>query len=467
MPNVTKIAQDAHDSVARARAFAGAEPWLVGYDVNGIQEYITANSRPTAMRGASKLILDFDKTQATHPGVLFAGGGRGLFLVPRTVADAMCVSLPKDYANATVSGVLSIAAAPWNAKQALASLRWLELRLQNAKDSAVRPRDELPTSKETQCQRCRRYQGRHKSPVGNETELLCTRCDKITEAGKKAAREAEQYGSLTELSSKSGYIAALSADGNKMGALFDELDTLEALAATSVAIGDLFQEAHQKALKEARAEHFIAPITGGDDIRVFFAPQHVEPYVRTLSAEIERGAAALGNLGGLLNASQATKVRAIGVGIGVVAAGDKSSASSLLQRAHDLERSAKLRCLKGTRSAVDFRWLNTGDVYLDGSTATHANDLKAIPLDTATWTAFVNTVKALEKVPRSQLTLVAERKTMGDEEFANLFRYQVARSKPWQEWYSASGHDWRDAQQVINRLPNASMLEFLRMMGDA
>ena len=49
------------DGVTRTVAEAGATPWLVGYDANGIQELITASGRPISMRGASEAILAFDK----------------------------------------------------------------------------------------------------------------------------------------------------------------------------------------------------------------------------------------------------------------------------------------------------------------------------------------------------------------------------------------------------------------------
>ncbi|MCA9656298.1 MAG: hypothetical protein KC501_40710, partial [Myxococcales bacterium] len=48
--------------VAEALANVGDDPHLIGFEAVGIQELIAANGRPLAMKGASRLVRDFDDT---------------------------------------------------------------------------------------------------------------------------------------------------------------------------------------------------------------------------------------------------------------------------------------------------------------------------------------------------------------------------------------------------------------------
>lgn len=461
--------RSARDGVAAAKRQVGGSLRLVGYDVNGIQEYITANSRPIAMRGASSLISDFDLQQG-DAGALFAGGGRGLFLVPEERAKWLLSELPNAFARATVTGVLAVAAVPWGSDEK-ATLQWLKLALQRAKDEARAPDDELPGAKQQQCSRCRMHAAteNHAFKGERETERVCRRCDVITERGRKGLEKDDQHGlSLASLSAGT-YFAAISADGNNMGRLFDALDTLEATAAMSAAVAWLFEFAHKAAIAETGVSDrgYIAPISGGDDIRVFIAPEHVERYVRTLARTIEEGSNRFGNLDGALRGDAIELAREIGVGVGVAVAGNTTSASWMLQRAHDLERAAKTRCLEGHRSAVDYVWVTTGEAYLDGASSRRelTRDRRPIPLDGKAWESLVKHTRAFAEVPASQRSVVARQTSTSREEFANLFRYQVARSPKWQTWYADIGSDWRDSARVIADMPDAAMLDLLRILG--
>ncbi len=462
----------ARDRVADAKRDGAGSHRLLGYDVNGIQEYITANSRPIAMRGASMLITEFD-AQQSKAGALFAGGGRGLFLVTEKRAKELLVELPRAYAERTVTGVLAAAAVPWGTDER-AALQWLKLELQRAKDEARAPSDDLPGAKGEQCARCRMHIATTLHAFSNEREpeRVCLRCDTITKQGRRSSDAADQHGlslaSLFKPGEKTGFVAAISADGNNMGRLFDALDTLEATAAMSAAVAWLFASAHEAAIAAAGVSEreYIAPISGGDDIRVFLAPRYVERYVRTLARTIEDGANSFGDLSGALRGDAVKLAKTIGVGIGVTVAGDKTSASWMLQRAHDLERSAKKRCLEGHRSAVDYAWVSTGEAYLDGASSRREGrgDRRPIPLDGVRWEAMVKHTRALAEVPASQRSVIARQRSMSDVEFANLFRYQVARSPKWQSWYADIGSDWRDARRVIDDMPDAAMLDLLRIM---
>ncbi len=464
-----ELKRAAESSVRKAKAEAGAHPCLVGYDVNAIQEYITANSRPLAMRGGSVLISEFDARAKEVPGALFSGGGRGLFLVSEQRAQGLLETLPRQFAQGTVVGVLATAMVPWSDTHAQDSLQWLKLRLQNAKDAAMRPYDLRPAHADSRCSRCRMYEAQGDVPVDeNETGPLCVRCHAITTAGRRHAKGVKEFGSLADLvPPEQGHIAVVSGDGNDMGTLFDCLDTLERLVAASQAVAEIFKSAHEAAVPRDASgiADAIAPITGGDDIRVFMAPKHVEPYLRQIVRGIEAGAEDWAPHLGLSREQQARFAK-LGVGIGVVCASKTSPATSMLQRAHDLERSAKVRCRGGCRAAVDFRWVNTDDLYLAGSSNVRSRrDRRPIPLDES-WKAFVDEVRALGTLPAGQRAVLAESDRMSEGEFANLFRYQVARSREWQDWYQQTGGNWRDSQELLTRRPDTSHVEFLRILGD-
>jgi hypothetical protein len=466
------IRDNVHARVKAAREAAGSAAWLVGYHVNGIQEYVTANRRPVAMEGASALIKGFDDTQREHQrGVVFTGGGRGLFLVDSDEAARLVEELPRAYLKETVSGVLATARVPWSEVKAADTLRWLRRKLESSKDSARRPVDDPPSCKQNQCDRCREYRAIKRREVGKgEEEHICRRCLKITEIGREK-RGDERGQSLAELSS-SGFIAAISADGNNLGDLFASLHTLEQTAAVSEAIGAIFQHAHEAAIKPVGKPLHVAPVTGGDDIRVFMPPEHVEGYVSTLVREVEQGGKCISDVGETLdlNPNQRALFAELGVGIGVVVAGDKTSASWLMTLAHTLERSAKTVCRPGTkdhaRSALDFAVLTTDEAFVEGVPTRVRGDRgrRPISLEEGTWRKYVHDTRLLANVPAGQRAVLAERAAIEPEEFDNLFRYQVARSEAWQAWYAAIGSDWMNPERVINDCPDASMLEFLRFL---
>lgn len=459
---------EARDKVRRVLDGCGPDACLVGYDVNDIQGYVTANSRPVAMLGASHLIANFDETQRKRADCLFAGGGRGMFLVSAQQAKERVASLPGEFVEATECGVLAAAAVPFTRETQRASLQWLKMRLHVAKDEAAPPSDARPQRKSEQCPRCRLRKATTLVIAGGEEEQVCAACAKVTEAGREEARRRGTLGlSLVELSDR-GIVAAVSADGNNMGALFDALETLEAVAAMSVAVARIFKHAHEDALHTAAVDRrkVVAPVTGGDDIRAFFGARHTADYVGALAAGIEGRAAKLGNLDGALSHEAARRAARMGVGVGVVIAADKSSATWMLQRAHDLERSAKRVCApEGYRSAVDFRWSSVGEAWIDHAPAPHhRSDQRPVSLASDPWNKYLRKVRALGEVPSSQRAVIHERAGQGEAEFNNAFRYQVARSEAWRRWYAETDGDWRDAARVIAHAPDAGMLELLRTM---
>lgn len=432
--------------VKGAIRLAGEGAWLVGYDINGIQELVTASNRPIAMRGASKAIAGFDQQVSSGALSVFAGGGRGIELAPSADdARKRVDDLVRTFREATHSGVLAAEAVPFRRDLPAASLAWLRRKLENAKDAASRPGGRLPADREGECVDCNALHADADLEVKGEIRRVCARCSLLIATARDAGGASH---SLTEFA-RNRRLAAISADGNNLGPFFASLGSLEETAVASEAVSDIFRAAHEEAKRRLGSLKVLAPVTGGDDIRVFLAPEGVLTYVEALVRGVESGAAAAGDLGGVLSRAAAAAFARMGVGVGAVVAGDHYPAARLMVQAHALEVSAKTICraADGARSAFDFAILTSGEARLGPERS------QALSLDETSWKAALRTASALRKVPSAQRAVLAERRSLAsDEEFENLFLYQVARWKKWQAWFDACGVDWRDRAAIRSQL---------------
>jgi hypothetical protein len=428
--------------VHRAFELAGETPWLVGYDINDIQQLVTASSRPVAVRGASQAIQDFDNRRKSRPMSIFAGGGRGVELVSsEPEARALIQQLIAEFRRETQGGVLAAEAVTCRRDAQKASLTWLKRKLENAKDAAARPGGDLAANKEHQCMDCDAFRAEHRVDSGDEERQVCARCYLMIKAGREINETSRSLLDFAE----HRRIAAISADGNNLGAFFASLSSLEELAAASEAIANIFRDAHLTALQQIAPVKALSPVTGGDDIRLFVAPDSVLPYVEALVRGVEERASRAGNLGGILPAERAQALALVGVGVGAVVAGDHYPAARLMASAHEMERSAKTICRLHSaapgaaatitcRSAFDFALLTSESISTEDGRRS-----QPIAMDEATWIRTLASIEALRKVPPSQRAMLAERRSMSDDEFANLLCYQVARNRDWQKWFEASG----------------------------
>lgn len=461
------------DRVHKAFELAGEEPWLVGYDINDIQQLVTASSRPVAMRGASQAIKDFDERCRRASMSIFAGGGRGVELA-RSERDARerIQWLTSEFREKTHGGVLAADAVPYRRDAQPVSLAWLKRKLENAKDAAPRPGGDLADDKAHQCVDCDAFRAAHRVDSGDEERLVCARCHRMIGFGRETG---EASRSLLDLASDRR-IAAISADGNNFGAFFASLSSLEELAAASEAVADIFREAHKAALQHTLQRiappRALSPVTGGDDIRLFVAPAGVLPYVEALVRGVEERASRAGDLGGILPAQRAQALARIGVGVGAVVAGDHYPASRLMACAHEMERSAKNICRPdagklgvaapaGCRSAFDFSLLTSESTSADEARP------RPIAMDEATWTRTLASIKALRGVPTSQRAMLAEQRSLSTEEFENLLCYQVARSPHWQRWFQESQVDWTNRVALCDyvRRTRVDLLDLLPSEG--
>lgn len=435
---------------------AGPRPWLLGYDVNAIQELITAPSRPIAMLGVSATIRLFDEA-VEHRHAVFSGGGRGLLLVPSPEeAEARGYQLVRDFRQNTYGGVLAAAWAPYDPGNPRGSLRWLHSKLELAKDAAEAPGHEqlvLPRHKSEECADCNLYTATHNvSRKDGPDERVCLRCRAMVDAGRGQHRDlAERIQSLVDLdSARKRWIAAISIDGNNLGEFFRGLETLEALREGSETIAKLFQDAGHVA-RNGLNRDIISLATGGDDLRLFMAAAFVLPYLETFVQHLESSANA--------QAKRFPLLARLGVGIGAVIADPRLPARQLMHHAHELERSAKHICRDDhVRSALDFTVLTAGTASIHDP-STRANDLR--PVAMTGLPTLLDAARRVRELPTSQLALLDG--AAADSEFTNLLCYQVARSPEWQRWYTAAGHDWRNPKIVLDERPRPVHLDLARL----
>lgn len=444
-----------------------ADPWLIGYDAHGIQEFITASNRPLAMLGASATVKNFDADAArTAKHSIFAGGGRGIELVDGPIAaDTRCRHLVSEYARATLGGVISTAQVPLDGSNEAAPLRWLRQRLELVKDATPPPGRGFLSPflrKSDQCADCRTYEATLPSERRDaRAERVCPRCHAMIRRGREGSgSENEEIQSLLDLTLPGEYIAAISLDGNNLGVLFESLDSLDATREASESLKALFVSANTQALASIQGRR-VSLATGGDDIRLFITQSQTLTYLDTLIPALEQGADALPCFRG--------RRERFGVGVGVVLADPHMPAKRLMEYAHDLERSAKKRCRPGhspARSALDFAVLTAGDASRIDPSLRPPLDGRPIALN-AEWQQLRNEALALAQVPTAQYALLRDSPTTATPEFvefANQWRYQVARSTAWQCWYD-NGRDWRDREKVVEQRPRPVHFDLLHLVG--
>lgn len=144
------------DILARVKGLlheAGGEDFLVGYDVNEIQAFVGASSRPVVMRGASKVIHDFDQRRA--PNYIFAGGGQGITVCRgEEVARRERESIERSFVEATCGERLVTEHVRLDPGAPIRSRRWLRQKLAIQKDAIAKSDEELPVSRQEQCASC-------------------------------------------------------------------------------------------------------------------------------------------------------------------------------------------------------------------------------------------------------------------------------------------------------------------------
>lgn len=487
------------EHLVRRLSSRGKPLTLIGYDANGIQQYVTRAKPLPYMRGASQRIIDFDRHQSQDDECLFAAGGRGRLLVRGTWDEPTIArrldALRARFAEETGGEVLATCAVPFDPSDPRAAMAHLAARLEITKDAAPPPRHStLGAPSFTHCAVCQRR------PVAdgcfwwfgqNQNVRACTTCDAIIRRGNWSADRRRERGKTLEDLSTINRVAVVSADGNQMGDLFRSMTSLVDSIVASRAVSAIFQGALEAALGESKVgpDARVTPVVGGDDIRLFIGPEHVfdviERLVHHLESTVDRCARALG-----FPPEVADHFARIGIGIGCVIGPETHPASLAIEQAHALEVSAKAHGRRaGYRSAIDFIHLRSGDELIAGVRGgRHPLGISSFTGGEDELATARRAAAALVEVPGSQRSGLlramdrewdadaeeAERQRAEeagrrperhiDPELVNLLRYQVARSTKWQTWYEALGVDWTDGDAVARGAPTHAMLEMARLL---
>lgn len=444
--------------IERLRSAVGQDGALIAYAVAGVQRLIFLSSRQVAIRNASQLVQAFDRWVAENHSlsVVFARGGRGLLLARTDQSARIQGELRAHFDKQTEDASLSLTQVPYDPSAEADCLRWLWRVAEARKDQAPLPRAPLPRKTGMGlCANCHIRDGTL-SPLGYIPDptpemTICSACVKLL------GREGRHNSHLAELAPH-GALACLSADGNNMGQLFEDLPDLPAVAAVSQAVGQTFERA-VAAMREAlpadqRARGIVPSSTGGDDVRLFFSPRQLEALVGALSRTVDQGLQAAQR--GLAPLGLKQRLDRVGIGVGVLISPYKSHALRQLDLAHEAERQAKRLCHEpeGPRSAAQL-------IILSGQDAVHDDSSQGppLPLDhdrAGSWAHLLRSARALTCVQTSQRAAMrqAGRQLRGEERvLANLFCAQLARVKEWQRYFDAIQVDWRDRTEVEAHMP--------------
>ena len=460
-------AADIRRKVDQARALVRERSArLVGFEAVEIQRFVAASSRPITIQGACEALKAFDARNADLPETIFAGGGRGLMLIAEDRVDAAIAQLTGAFRKHTIGLSLAVASAPFDPAHERESLRWLWLEQRSAHDACEPERVNLAAFDGASCTDCRARPGERASPKpdAQPDEKICLRCDALIKLGRETQHQAMERWTLEDLSER-GLLGVVSADGNRLGQFFRSLGSLEALRAGSLVVAEIFHAAHKAALESvgdrliadpADARH-LAPITGGDDIKVFLLPTAALEYVGTLMSSVERHAGGAGDVGGLLAGEPAAKLAQLGVGVGLLIAPYHVPATRLVDLAHALEDDAKRRSRTTGRSAVCFAVQRTDGEPDDDTRQT---------VDGPAWRELVHRARLLRDiVPRGQRAAAAAARELDEAERDNQLLYQIARSRAWRDWYDACGVKWQLRKEALRLLQEKGVLALAGLGG--
>ncbi len=380
---------------------------IIALDTDHIKEYVFGTSALKEIRGAS-VILDelnrkemFEVVKKNDPSAecIYANGGSGMFNVDSDKADVCISEIRRLYRDKTITGSISGVRSPEHEDFSVdfdKTSKLLGARLRMAKDHGNPPLRLVTHSFFCICDSCGVEYAGHQ---GEENTLICPACMKkwkknreirddikaIT-SGKKTVsekhklwdrllldyntrgrRRPEDFNKLGELSSPSGYIGLLYADGDSMGRRIESLKTVNAYEKFSKVVDDGIFHAALKAIQnhlEPKSDSPYFPfdilLLGGDDlVMATVADKAIEAamtIIETFQYHTER------EWGEPLTVS-----------VGVVIAHAKFPFGTLLKMAEDLLKFAKK---EGTRRSRDYSKRNGQGGLINFQVVSAGNSLR-------------------------------------------------------------------------------------------
>ncbi len=488
---------------------------LVAFDTPGVHDYVFRVRRPVDLAGGSHLVAAFTHQSAREAGIcsvyeilsqsglpagvlIFAGGGKGLAIVPTHRAADLRFAIEAVLANKThgdlktVTAELSVwpedlgpapagvATGTRAATRYAAAVSVLMARLARERSHGERFGETVePTAR--RCAACRRRPGtKERSAAG---EWICDSCVVRRDLGGKLKRSVDEAKTFEQLVSDEDHrLAVLYADGANVGVAFQQIDSMARHRALSSAVEAAFDVAVEKVREGLRDEEerllCQVPIRGGDDAIVILPARKALGAARTLVRAVESAFDLNGNA--LLRDAfcAAPKdlrrgVERFGVGVGIVFADRHFPVGFLVHYAEELLRSAKGLVHGGTatsgsiRSAVDYLVLESGnplsesierlrDAHFRVEPRGREPGLRLTerPFSTDALERVIRDAEALRKVEPSQLFALRQELLRGFALSRNFWRYQHARAKDdsgWTLYRKAYGVGLAEVDQLLWR----------------
>ena len=283
---------------------------LVAFDTDRIKDYVFGTDKLKEIRGASALLdrLNREETPRLVGGdLVFANGGAGLVMTDSALARGIVQSVRRAYHqnthSASITGV-TVELSEDGEGRIADELELARLRMRATKDSPTRPTLPLAHPLLHFCDSC----GIHGADTQDGDDMLCASCDckrqedravkenirrwasKEQEPNRRhlwgrlvheldargypltSHRRPDDFQELGRLSSPSGYMALIYADGDGMGREIEGITTREEMQRFADVVDDSIFEVVAEAIsthlqpEERDSWPFDVLLLGGDDL---------------------------------------------------------------------------------------------------------------------------------------------------------------------------------------------------------
>lgn len=436
---------------------------LISFDTDRIKEYIFATGTLKEIRGASGILDELNRketervTKSIDPTAekIYANGGSAMFEVDEAKADLCIQAVENFYSEKTVTGSISGAYQLYDNHLILKEIiKTLNYKLRMVKDSPkslVRP---VTDPFMRTCDSCGNEYARHREISFEKEELICASCKykrqkdieikrniRETLSGKRVVEgyeiwdrllpelmknkdydtedkeRPESFNQIGDLSSPSGYMGLIYADGDSMGDKLEQLQSKEEVKEFSETVDQAIFQAVSKAIgehlqpkKEDQYFPFDILMLGGDDLVMVTAAEKAVETAITIMDTFEK-----------ITAEYAVKKfgEPLTISVGVAIAHAKFPFGTFLKLTEDLLKFAK----KKGKGLINFQVVSAGNSLsfiedynkafkhkedMIGETRKFVRTLR--PYDTETLRNLIEQIRTLKKsgFPRNKLQALRE-----------------------------------------------------------